>query len=231
MVFYGYPRNKLFGMRSGVFQALASSIVSMSEWLSLLIASIVIALVFGSGVLLRGDLISFTIVTLGAILAVIPHELMHRWSARRLGCYSRYVLYPMGLLLTLATAVPFIPFKIILPGFVVISCGVISGRRAKWIDGVTSFAGPVTNIFLSAISLTLLKILLQAPLVYYYSGWFRLLLAFLGFSALLNAWVGFFNLLPVPPLDGSKIIRWKPLLWLLSFVISIILLIATGFSF
>ncbi len=205
---------------------MASSIVAMNEGLSLLIASIVIALVFGSRYLLLGSYLVFGIVTVAAILAVIPHELMHRWSARKLGCYSRYVLYPMGLLLTLATAIPYIPFKIIIPGFVVISCGYIAGESLKRVDGVTSFAGPVTNILISSLSLILFRYLYNTAVLSLAS---IIVLRTLDAAAVLNAWVAFFNLLPVPPLDGSKIIRWSPILWIISFATSIALLLTSGF--
>jgi Zn-dependent protease len=35
-----------------------------------------------------------------------------------------------------------------------------------------------------------------------------------GFFAYINAWLALFNLLPIPPLDGSKMIRTNPALWL-----------------
>jgi Zn-dependent protease len=31
----------------------------------------------------------------------------------------------------------------------------------------------------------------------------------------INSWLAFFNLLPLPPLDGSKVIVWKWQVWLL----------------
>ncbi len=195
---------------------LFTSIIRINEGLSLVIAALVIALVFGSNELLAGNIELFIIVAIVATIAVIPHELMHRWSARRMNCYSRYVLDPTGLLLTLITAIPFIPFKIIMPGFVLISCPFTDPQNYKRIEGVTSFAGPVTNLFIAVTSLLLLK-----PLIAIYPS--RLLLYFLVMNYKLNAWVAFFNLLPIPPLDGSKIIRWKPLLWIISIALSAIL--------
>jgi Zn-dependent protease len=193
---------------------LLSSIVRINEGLALIIASLVIALVFGSDALIVGDILTFILVALAAIIAVIPHELMHRWSARKMGCSSRYVLDPMGLLLTLITAIPFIPFKIIMPGFVLISCPLLDPAHYKRVEGVTSFSGPVTNILISVISLALIR-----PLIYIYP--YLPLLRFLYFSYGLNAWVAFFNLLPIPPLDGSKIIRWRPIIWGSSIALSL----------
>ena len=207
--------------------AMASSIIAMNEAVSLVIAAIIVALVFGSSFLVRGDYIGFLIVTVSAILAVIPHELMHRWSARRMGCYSRYVLYPFGVLLTLLTAIPFIPFKVIMPGFVLISCHAHSSEEEKRINGVTSFAGPVTNLFIASLSLILLRsILVSMPIGVILNS--SALLVFLLFLAKLNGWVAFFNLLPIPPLDGSKIIRWRPILWVVSFILSIIIMYFSG---
>ncbi len=200
-----------------------SSISRVNEGLALIIASLVIALVFGSGELLSGRILPFLIIALAAVIAVIPHELMHRWSARRMYCGSRYVLDPMGLLLTLLTAIPFIPFKIIMPGFVLISCPPYDPHTYKRIEGVTSFSGPVTNILISVFSFILIR-----PLISIYPS--PLLLSFLYINYGLNAWVAFFNLLPIPPLDGSKIIRWKPLLWAGGIVLSLALFIAYSFG-
>ncbi len=201
------------------------SIIRMNEALSLIIASIVIALVFGSSELMSGSFTKFLIVSLIAIIAVIPHELAHRWSARRLGCYSRYVLSPMGLLLTLITAIPFIPIKVIMPGFTLVISPYHDPDTNKRIDGIVSIAGPITNLVFASISLFTLALLLR-------QGFINILLFyFLYNNALINSWVALFNLLPAPPLDGSKIIRWKPLLWITSFALSIMMLGAAFFIF
>jgi Zn-dependent protease len=41
-----------------------------------------------------------------------------------------------------------------------------------------------------------------------------------------NAFIAAFNLLPFGPLDGGKIARWKPALWLIMLLTAIALLIA-----
>ncbi|MDO5826532.1 MAG: site-2 protease family protein, partial [Methanosphaera sp.] len=48
-----------------------------------------------------------------------------------------------------------------------------------------------------------------------------------GFSV--NSFLALFNLLPIPPLDGSKVIRWNLPLWLITIVISGILTFSTYF--
>ncbi len=194
------------------------SLVKMNEALALFIASLAVAIVFGFQELISGNLLYFGIVSLVAVLAMIPHELAHRWSARRLGCYSRYVLSPIGLILTLATA-PLSIVKIIMPGYTLVISRYYDPVINKRIDGVTSFAGPVVNIVSASITylalILCLKTLLCPLLLYIFLYW----------NTALNAWVAFFNLLPIPPLDGSKIIRWNPVLWIISLVISLALFI------
>jgi Zn-dependent protease len=193
------------------------SLVRMNEALALFVASLAVAIVFGFSELISGNLVSFGIVSLVAVLAMVPHELAHRWSARRLGCYSRYVLSPIGLLLTLATA-PF-SIKVIMPGYTLVISHYYDPAINKRIEGVTSFAGPVVNIVSASITYLAFILCLKTlscPLILY---------KFLYWNTALNAWVAFFNLLPIPPLDGSKIIRWNPILWIISLVISLALLI------
>ncbi len=69
-------------------------------------------------------------------------------------------------------------------------------KGLRWV----SFAGPLTNFVLGFVSLLFLNILIRAGL---YSGLF---LQFVVVLMQLNILLGIFNLIPVPPLDGSKIL-------------------------
>ncbi|MEM2592855.1 MAG: hypothetical protein QXI60_09735, partial [Thermofilaceae archaeon] len=78
--------------------------------------------------------------------------------------------------------------------------------------------GPLSNIALSAIfAIAGLAIPTLARI-------------FLPLS-LLNAFIALFNLIPLGELDGRKILAWSPSKWAISFALSIILLITTGFMF
>ena len=66
---------------------------------------------------------------------------------------------------------------------------------------LTALAGPMSNILLSFISVGFL-VLLPSRLLYA-SYWLR---TFINYMVWINASLAFFNLIPVPPLDGSKIL-------------------------
>ncbi|MEM1655381.1 MAG: AN1-type zinc finger domain-containing protein [Nitrososphaerota archaeon] len=149
----------------------------------------------------------------GFAASFLIHELAHRSYARSKGLYAKFKLDPMGAILTLVTSIPFIPFKIIAPGAV-----VIFGLAPIDVLGMTALIGPLSNIALSAIfAIAGLAIPTLARI-------------FLPLS-LLNAFIALFNLIPLGELDGRKILAWSPSKWAISFALSIILLITTGFMF
>ena len=68
---------------------------------------------------------------------------------------------------------------------------------------LTALAGPVANLVLAYLSMTVLK------LVYYWAPetvavWY--LTSFLQFMVMMNVGLAVFNLIPVPPLDGSRVL-------------------------
>ncbi|MEE1042386.1 MAG: site-2 protease family protein, partial [Clostridia bacterium] len=64
---------------------------------------------------------------------------------------------------------------------------------------ITALAGPLMNILLVFVSL-----LLYALAIIY--GWNEYLIMFFSLSAQYNAVLAMFNMLPIPPLDGSKVL-------------------------
>jgi Zn-dependent protease len=64
----------------------------------------------------------------------------------------------------------------------------------------TAFAGPFSNFVLAIIGATLFKIMLLV------GDFIEPIAIFLNIFIFMNIGLGFFNLLPVPPLDGSKVL-------------------------
>lgn len=129
------------------------------------------------------------------VLSFMLHELGHKFVAQKAGLWSEYRMFPMGLVITLVTS--FMGFLFAAPGAV-----CIAGNMDDRTNGKVSIAGPAVNIVLAAIGIA-------GSLAFNHSS---LVVPFL-LLANLNAFLAMFNLLPVPPLDGSKIIKWDLIIW------------------
>ncbi len=135
------------------------------------------------------------------------HEIAHKLVAQHYGMWAEFRLTLVGALITLLSIV--LPFKVISPGAV-----MIAGYGEKEKVGKTAIAGPTVNIVLATISLALTFVPLGDfwPVAVY--------------SALLNAYVAVFNLIPVGLLDGLKVFHWNRFVWVAAFSVSLVLLIA-----
>jgi Zn-dependent protease len=158
----------------------------------------------------------FKIAAYGILIAsIILHEISHGWSALALGDDTakragRLTLNP----------IPHIDLigSLLLPGFLIATGSPflfgwakpvpvnVSRLRHPRNDAVlTALAGPATNLVLTGIAYVALRQLHPE------SFWPLNLLLYMG---LINIWLACFNLLPVPPLDGSSVIeRFLPKKW------------------
>lgn len=71
-------------------------------------------------------------------------------------------------------------------------------RYQRWGPALVAAAGPVSNFLMGMVAVLALRAL--SPSL----GDQNLLVIFLTYAAYLNFLLGFFNLIPIPPLDGSK---------------------------
>ena len=127
-----------------------------------------------------------------ATLSFVLHELMHKFVAQRYGAIAAFRASRGGLLITLATGA--IGFLLGIPGATMIYVHNLTKRE----HGIVSLAGPLTNFTVFAVFLALLFI---APP----NGYIANLIFFVMFVSILLA---FFNMLPIYPLDGSKVLAW-----------------------
>lgn len=140
------------------------------------------------------------------IPSAIIHEYMHGWAANQLGDPTakyagrltldpRAHVDPMGtfvlplllffvsggrFLFAYAKPVPYNPYNL---------------RKGKWGPVLVALAGPLSNFFLAAVFGMFMQILPVGNLT-----------IFLSIIVYTNILLGVFNLIPLPPLDGSKLL-------------------------
>jgi Zn-dependent protease len=156
----------------------------------------------------EGLVVNFPIALVVISLGFILHEIGHRQIARRFKCYAEYKLWKQGLIL--AIIITFITngaFIFAAPGAVMIyPRSDLWGRSAPLSrrgSGLISVAGPIVNIILAGAFLILN---LVYPLSVFGTNVFL-------YGSLINTWLAVFNLIPIPPLDGSKIFAWNIKIW------------------
>ncbi len=152
---------------------------------------------------------SFTI-TIGS--GFVLHELAHKYVAINYGARAHFKAWPLGLAAGLALAIVPQIFGwrapiLLAPGAVYIYAVRGITRRQ---NGIISLAGPAMNWVLSFI---FLFISISFPGSVIITQVARL-------GAMANMFLALFNLLPIFPLDGSKVIAWDWKVWLASFAFS-----------
>jgi Zn-dependent protease len=147
------------------------------------------------------------------IFSVIIHEVAHGWAANALGdptakLAKRLTLNPLRHIDPIGT--------ILVPGILLLSHSIFSGgflfgwakpvpynpynlRNQRWGEAFVAIAGVATNLFLAVLFGFLARYAYGAGSV-----------AFGDLAALItlvNLFLGIFNLLPIPPLDGYTFLR------------------------
>ena len=74
-------------------------------------------------------------------------------------------------------------------------------------EAIVAFAGPLMN-FILAILLTIVFYAVQLlPISFLVSTTGKVIISMLKYAIIVNVGLGVFNLIPLPPLDGSKVLR------------------------
>ena len=160
----------------------------------------------------REGLIAFLYTLPALLISLSIHEFAHAWVAYKQGDISQKIRGRLTL----------DPFKHIDPiGFLcIVLCGVGWGRPVMVDDRnfknsrkgtmLTALAGPVSNLLLAVLLTLVLKILMMVGvfdnIVANSIG--TIFLQMFLYTIKFNIVFGIFNLIPLPPLDGSKVLAY-----------------------
>jgi len=150
------------------------------------------------------DLATLVLLIPPILAALTIHEFAHGWAAWKLGDPTAYQqgrltlnplahLDPIGTVMLFlfhfgwAKPVPVNPFNL---------------RRPKTDMIWVALAGPVSNVLLAAIVGILIEPLMNAGLIEPFGVFYRMMTL----AVFINLMLAVFNLLPIPPLDGSKVV-------------------------
>jgi Zn-dependent protease len=159
----------------------------------------------------------FLFVVIILIMSVVIHEVSHGYAALALGdptakYQGRLTLNPIshldpigsflvpllgyfagGFIIGWAKPVPFNPYNL---------------RNQKWGQAIVAVAGPLSNISLAIIFALIIRFAAGSGFLT------QSFMSLAGFVVLINITLAIFNLIPIPPLDGSKILfAFLPFKW------------------
>lgn len=153
-----------------------------------------------------------------ALLGIILHEIAHGWMARRCGDHTAESMGRLTL-----NPIPHIdPMGLAVFGLTSLTGSFVFGwAKPVPVDPrnfheprrdmmLVALAGPVTNFLLAcAFGLCLLAALYFLPYGHFKSHiWYTFMVSSLQAGVIINFGLGWLNLIPVPPLDGSKIVAY-----------------------
>lgn len=150
--------------------------------------------------LLFNDPVAFILIAIPLLYSIIIHELAHGWVAWRMGdptakWLGRLSLNPLRHLDPIGTIMLFV-FGFGWAKPVPVNFNNLKDERKGLI--FVSSAGIVANIILAFLSFLFLRLMSPSP--------FGHLSTMLFYFARINIMLAAFNLIPIPPLDGSKIL-------------------------
>ncbi|MCL4381377.1 site-2 protease family protein [Candidatus Marsarchaeota archaeon] len=154
------------------------------------------------------------LVAVGVTLSFVLHELMHKFVAQHYGAIAGFQMSTTGLLITFLTG--FFGFLFGIPGATVI----YTSNFTKKENGIVSIAGPLTNFAVFGVFLSVYLIFGNSLGSYISYG--------ISLTLFISILLAFFNMLPIFPLDGSKVLAWnKPIYITTMGIIFILMMVFT----
>lgn len=163
---------------------------------------------FGSPQVQAGLLRALAIAALTAGIGIVLHELGHRVVARHYGAQAHFRANDQMLVISILMAIG--------AGFLFAAPGAVyhSGNLTRRQSGFVAAAGPVVNMVLAIVFLAAI-FAVRGSAVSVFA--FETLLA--GYQ--INAWLGLFNMLPLGPIDGAKVLQWNTAAFAVLFIIGV----------
>ena len=193
-----FDRNTKFYVEFGEAKEILISVLAISFAFTIVYAGLGSLIHYPQSFFLFAGL---AVVTVGS--GFILHEMAHKVVAIYYGAYARFQMWLYGLLFMFVTSI--FGFLFAAPGAVYIYSNTITKKE----NGLISLVGPVVNVFVAIIFLFLESI---RPVTFFFP-FFRGALHVWDFGAQINIVLALFNMLPMFPLDGSKVFAWNKLVW------------------
>ncbi len=139
------------------------------------------------------------------LLALSFHEFAHAWAADRMGDptarnMGRLTINPIAHLDILGTLLLVLyHFGWAKP----VPVNPLNFRNIRKGEFIVSIAGPVSNLLLATVGMAVLSLLYRFAA----TGWMYTLMDMTGLFVWINIILAVFNMIPLPPLDGSHVLE------------------------
>lgn len=157
------------------------------------------------------EILLLTMVVIGT--GFLGHELAHKFTAEKYGCWAEFKLWTYGAIMALLFAVVSQGTLVFAaPGAVYIAsrAGYFGEGLDRKTNGIVSVIGPIINVVAALIFLAAYSAARLAA--------FSIIVGpfnFLTEGIRINLWLAAFNMLPIFILDGQKVFTWDKKLWAL----------------
>lgn len=169
---------------------------------------------------MQSDIVTILLYTIPALVIGISfHEMMHALTGYWLGddtahAHGRITFNPLRHIDPITTVgLPLLLVILGLPPFAAAKPVPINTYRLKFEEfgmALVALAGPLTNLLLAIIFILILKVTSPGALPLLAEGKILVggsyIIGFLSYSVLLNTGLFLFNMIPFPPLDGSRVL-------------------------